>query len=84
MKHPSQRLQEKAKTIASDNSQSIKKDKYEFNFKKCLTKVRFFYLNKTTEDQIMDKIMEGLPKDNDEFYINHTPGTNVFTVRKEI
>ena len=49
-----------------------------------LNKGLLFYLNKTTEDQIMDKIMEGLTKDNDEFYINHTPGTNVFTVCKEI
>ena len=31
----------------------------------------------------MDKIIEGLPKDNDEFYIEHKPGTNAFTLRKK-
>ena len=31
----------------------------------------------------MDEIIEGLPKDNDEFYIQHKQGTNVYTLRKE-
>ena len=30
-----------------------------------------------------DKIIEGLSKDNDEFYIQHKQGTNVYTLRKE-
>ena len=31
----------------------------------------------------MDKIIEGLPKDNDEFYIEHKPGANAFALRKK-
>ena len=46
-------------------------------------KGQLFDLNKTSEDQIIDAIIEGIPKDKDEFYIRHEPGTNVFTVRKE-
>ena len=82
--HSRKRLQEKATKIAQNNSKLIAKNKYKFNVKELLNKGQLFDLNKTTEDQIMDKIMEGLPKDNDEFYINHTLGTNVFKVRKEI
>ena len=82
--HPRKRLQEKATKIAQNNSKLIGKNKYKFNVKEMLNKGQLFDLNKTTKDQIMDKIIEGLPKDNDDNYINHTPGTNVFTVRKEI
>ena len=31
----------------------------------------------------MDKIIEGLPKGKDEFYIEHKPSTNIFALRKE-
>ena len=31
----------------------------------------------------MDKITESLPADNDELYIEHQPGTNVFTLKWE-
>ena len=36
-----------------------------------------------TEDQIFDKIMEGLPAGNDEYYIQHSPGLAIFTVKRE-
>ena len=49
-----------------------------------LNKGQLFDLTKTSEDQIVDKIIEGIPKDNDEYYIQHPPRTNVFTVRKEL
>ena len=78
--HPRKRLQEKATKIAQNNSKLIGKNKYEFNVKEILNKGQLFYLNKTTEDQIM----EGLLKGSDEFYINHASGTNAFTVGKEI
>ena len=78
MIHPRKGLQEKDKKVAQSNSKLIGKNKYKFNVKEMLSKGRFFGLNKTAEN----KIMEGLPKGNDEFYINHTPSTNVFTVPK--
>ena len=48
-----------------------------------INKPQLFDLNKTTEDQIFDKIIEGLPVDNDEFYIKYTAGSPVFTVKTE-
>ena len=48
-----------------------------------INKRQFFYLNETTEDQIFDKIIEGLPADNREFYIKHTAGSPVFKVKTE-
>lgn len=31
----------------------------------------------------MGRVIEVLPKDNDEFDIGRKPGTNIFTLRKE-
>lgn len=31
----------------------------------------------------MGRVIEFLPKNNDEFDIEHKPGTNIFTLRKE-
>ena len=31
----------------------------------------------------MDKIIENVPTDNDEFYVVHEPGTNSFSLRRE-
>ena len=61
----------------------LKKRSFNFSPKKILNKNLIFNINKTKEGQIMDKIIEGLSKDNNEFYIEHKPGTNVFTLRKE-
>ena len=84
LKYPRQRLNEKVREIAIGNSQKIKKENYKFDLKSILNKGQLLDLNKTSEDQIFDKIIEGIPKDNDELYIPHTPGTNIFTVRKEL
>ena len=48
-----------------------------------INKPQFFDLNETTEDQIFDKIIEDFPADSDEFYIKHTAGSLVFTVKTE-
>ena len=42
-----------------------------------------FNFKKTSEEQILDKIIDSLPKDNDEYYVNHKKRKNVFTVRKD-
>ena len=36
-----------------------------------------------TEDQIFDKIIEDLPADNDEYYIQQSPGSEIFNVKRE-
>ena len=84
LKYPRQRLNEKASEIAIGNSGKIRKEKYKFDLKNMLNKGQLFDLTKASEDQILDRIIEGIPKDNDEYYVQHTPGTNVFMVRKEL
>ena len=59
------------------------KGNFNFNVQKILNGDLIFDINKTKEEQIMDKIIEALPKDNHEFYIEYKAGTNVFTVRKK-
>ena len=49
-----------------------------------INKLQFFDLSEGTEDQIFDKIIEGLPADNDEFYMKHAAGSPVFTVKNEL
>ena len=84
LKHPRQRLNENAREIAISNSQKIKKENYKFASISMLNKGQVFGLTKTCKDQIFDKKIEGIPKDNDEFYIQHTLRKNDFTVRKEL
>ena len=58
----------------------------EFNFspKKILNKTLIFDTTKIDEEIIMDKIIEALnDKTNDEFYIEHPPGSNYFTLKRE-
>ena len=37
----------------------------------------------TTEDQIFDKIIEGIAAKNGEYYIKHSDKSLVFTVKRE-
>lgn len=56
-----------------------------FNFnpeKKTLNKVLIFDINKTKEEQIMHEFI-GLPKADNEFFIENKAGTNVFMLKKE-
>ena len=76
-------MQQKNWKIATENFRMIKENKYKFNLTEMLNKGQLFDLNKTSEEQIMDKIIEGLLQDNGKFYIKHMPGTNAFTAKKE-
>lgn len=42
-----------------------------------------FNLKKTREDQIIEKIIENLSKDNDEYYIEHTKDSNMFMIKQD-
>ena len=44
---------------------------------------QFFDLNLTDKDQIFDKTIEGLPKNNDKYYVEHSDGSVAFTVKTE-
>ena len=49
----------------------LEKGSFNFSPQKIIKKDLVFNINKTKEEQIIDKIIEGLPKDNNEFYIAH-------------
>ena len=48
-----------------------------------LNKPQFFDMNETTEDQMFDNIIEGIPANSNEYYIEHSEGSSVFKVKKE-
>ena len=77
------KINDQQKKLSIENSKTFKKNLYKFDLKTMLNKPQFFYLSQTTEDQIFDKIIEGLPADNDEYYIQHCPGLTIFTVKIE-
>ena len=45
-----------------------------------LNQPQYFDLNQSTEDQIFDKIIEGVP-DNDTYYIKHRAQSPTFTIK---
>ena len=62
--------------VARDNVLALMQGKFSFSAEKILNKTILFDVSKVNGKQIMDKIIENLPTDNDEFYIAHEPGTN--------
>ena len=95
--HPRNRLQKKTKKlthlhnriknkelqVARDNVLALVQGKFSFSPEKFLNKTTLFDVLKVNEEQIMNKTIENLLTDNDEFYIVHEPGTNSFSLRRE-
>ena len=48
-----------------------------------LNKPQYFDLGITTEDQIFDKITEGIPANHNKYYIEHSDKCQIFTVKRE-
>ena len=82
MQHPEERLERKMKKIAEGSSAWLLHD-LEFNPADCINKPLVFNLKKIREDQIIEKIIENLSKDNDEYYIEHTKGSNMFMIKQD-
>ena len=40
-------------------------------------------LNLPEKDQVAEKIIKGLPKDNDKYYIEHTKNSNTSTIKQQ-
>ena len=83
MVHPRDKMKNKAAQIARDNVSALMNEKFVFDPKKILNKTLLFDTSKIDEELIMDKIMQVLPPDNDEFYIEHPEGSNSFTLKRE-
>ena len=55
---------------------------FTFNPKDFLNKLLSFNLKKTNEDQVIYKIIEKLPKDNDKYYTDHLNDWKGFVIRE--
>ena len=66
--------------IGKINSELLNFNLHEFDLKTMLNQPQYFDLNQSTEDQIFDKIIEGVP-DNDTYYIKHRARSPTFTVK---
>ena len=49
---------------------------------KILNKVLLFDISRNDDEIIMDKIINALPKDNDDYYIQHPIDSNYFILRR--
>ena len=57
--------------------------KFDFRGKELLTKTLLFDTSRVNEKLILDKIIQNLPRGEDELYIVHEPGTNSFSLGRE-
>ena len=62
--------------MARDNVSALMEGKFNFSPEQFLNKMVLFDIPKVNEENIIDRIIENLSKDNDELYIVHEPGTN--------
>ena len=57
--------------MARDNVSALMEGKFNFSPEQFLNKMVLFDISKVNEENIIDRIIENLPKDNDELYIVH-------------
>ena len=69
--------------MARDNVSALIQGKFSFPPENFLNKTMLFDVSKVNEEKIMDKIIENLLTDNDEFHFVHEPDTNSFSLRRE-
>ena len=55
---------------------------FTFNPRDFLNKLLFFNLKKANEDQVIYKIIEKLPKDNEKYYTDHLKDWKAFLLRE--
>ena len=81
--HLKTRKQLKEKAITRANS-TLMQSNLSFDFETFMDKPLLFNLRMNSEFEIEDWIADNLPLGNDEFYIEHKRGSNVFRIRKEL
>ena len=80
--HLRTRRQLKEKEIACGNSAAVQAN-FAINAEDFLDVPLLFNLKMTNEMEIEDWLVDNLAVNNDEYYIEHKQGTNVFRMRKE-
>ena len=69
-------MKNKELQVVRDNVSALMQGKFSFSPEKKLNKIILLDVSKVNEEQIMDKIIENVPTDNNEFYVVHEPDTN--------
>ena len=83
LKHPRDRMRQKELKIARENVSTFTRGKFVFESEVFLNKTVLFDTSKVSEEKVLDKILEGLPADNNDIYWIHEPHTNSFSLRRE-
>ena len=65
--------------IARDNVSALMNGRFIFDPQKLLNKTLLFDA-KIIDENIMNRVIEALPPTNDEFYIEHPVGSNLFAL----
>ena len=69
--------------MAREHVPALMNGKFSFDPKKILNKTLLFDTTKIDEEIIMDMIIRALSAGNDDFYIEHPIGSNLFTLKWE-
>ena len=80
--HPRAKKHIKEKAVARANSAAVQSNLI-INLEDLVDVPLLFNLKMTSEMEIEDWLVGNLAINNDEYYIEHKQGTNVFTIRKE-
>ena len=80
--HPRTRKQLKEKLVARANSAAVQSN-LGIDLENLVDVPLLFNLRMTSEMEIEDWLVDNLAINNDEYYIEHKQGTNVFRIRKE-
>ena len=75
-------MKNREQQIARENVSALMNGKFSFD-PKILNRTLLFDTKKIDEEIIMDRIIQALPADNDEFYTEHPIGSNSFTLKRE-
>ena len=75
-------MKNREQEIARENISALINGKFSFDPKKILNKTLLFDPSKIDEKIIMDMIIHVLPADNDNFYMKHPIGSNLFTLKR--
>ena len=76
-------MKNREQQIARENVSALMNGKFSFDSTKILNSTLLFDNKKRDQEIIMDRIIQALPADNDEFYIEHPVGSNSFTLKRE-
>ena len=80
--HPRTRKQLKEKAVAGTNSAAVQSN-LGIDLENLVDVLLLFNLRMTSEMEVEDWLVDNLAINNDEYYIEHKQGTNVFRIRKE-